>query len=481
MLPATGNDAQQVLDFLEEDEEEFNFIADIVCDQSANNGVLKIECTNIDELWIHNEYEPTEPYCPCFKVFCKCVCNMDDRNKIKWDEITILVGNVGDDGTFYLLLEVQLDSYNFIFQIQAHDKKANKWMDKTEKEFIVNVPSFLFDIKYEKDEWVDFRKIGEYQPRDAQIIDILDNDMYKLRYDEYDESKDDESFIEKKIIVDLSRLYKKSINNQFVTRVHSPQRLENDLLIKTSDKQSITIFNTLFSFYVIEAVKYCGELYVGDDADKILIHYKPMAYFVSLNIFEFIFKSEFEFKVNCFINYYDGCMKLNTVRRNHIKLHIDHPIKLDVLESDAAAFNDITYTCDFCMIDMSEYDYYYSCDIDVNDKHDVCLNCVSRVIRLNAELKVILTSLLKDHLIIDCIDIIANFVIGGVRVIDFMMQQNEILHHNQQSLHGIVECKGHKKKKGKKRKSWCSGTRNKRSLNKWDRCCHKKRRLNNNL
>ena len=142
---------QQVLDFLEdEEEEEFNFIANIVCGQSAKNGVLKINCTNIDELWMHNEYEPAEPFCLCFKVFCKCVYDMNDRNKTKWDEINILVGNIDDDGTFYLLLEVQLDSYNFIFQIQTYDKKANRWMDKTDKEFIVNVPSFYLMLNMKK-------------------------------------------------------------------------------------------------------------------------------------------------------------------------------------------------------------------------------------------------------------------------------------------------------------------------------------------
>ena len=294
--------------------------------------------------------------------------------------------------------------------------------------------------------------------------------MYKLRYAEYDESKDDESFFDKEITVDLSRLYKQSINNLFVTRVHYPQTLEKYLLIKTNDKESRAIFSTLFSFYVMEALHYCGQFCFGVDADKLLIHYKPLAYFVTLNIFEFLVKPQFEFKVNCFINYYDGCMKLNTVRRNHIQLHIDYPIKFDISESDAAEFDDITYTCDFCMIGMSEYDYYYSCDIDINDKHDMCLNCVSRVIRLNAELKIILTPLLKDVLIVDCIGIIANFVIGGVRVVDFMMY------------HGI---EGHKKKRGKKRKSWCIGgtKQKKRKLNKWDGsvCRHKRRRLNNIL
>lgn len=235
-MSTTSDEEQNILDFLEEEQEEFNFIPDVTCAESANNGVLKMSVNNIDELWMHNEFEPNDPYSPCFRLICKCIdskCNIDDAaDETEWDEIIVLVGNIEDDGSFYLLMEVQLDSYNLMFRVQAHDKKADKWMNKT-KQFIINVPSFLLNIKYEKGEWVDFRKIGEYHPRLAQIIDILDNDMFKLKYDEYN---DEDEWKEKDIIVHLSRLYKQSIDNQFVTRIHSPHSLENDLLLRRSDQ-----------------------------------------------------------------------------------------------------------------------------------------------------------------------------------------------------------------------------------------------------
>ena len=465
-VPSATDD--QVSNFLEESEDEqdeFDFIPDIETCSETNNGILKINIKNIDELWLHNEYDQYQVYLPCLKLFCKSIYDTNIEKEIEWQTLDILIGNIKDEGIFFLLLEAQLDCYKFIFKLQAHDKIKNKWMTET-KQYIVNVPSFQIDIEYQINEWVDFRKIGEFQPLSAQIIDINnETNMFKLKYFEYDEEKDDGSYDEKMINVSIDRLYKESINNQYVTRVHSPQRMENDLLIKQNDKIRIKIWYELHKHYLVESLTFCYDSY---DPDSTLIHYKSMSYFITQNIYQFLFEPIWDFKINCFINYYDGCLQLKNVRKTQIELMYENPDYFDNNDNnnnnngDIIAnfenYDNICYTCDWCWVDMSEYDYYYSCCININDKHDICLNCVSRVIRLNAELKIHLRSILDKQLIIDCIDQIAQFVIGGVRVI----------YNNKQKL-----CN--------KRNLWNTNKCNKRKLKYLtDEPCNKRQKLNNN-
>lgn len=446
--------ANQVAAFLGKD----TFIPDLKCNK-ANNGILRINIVNRQALYQHWDrvnMHATEPASfPIFRLKFKCFYR--HRQDTTWKEVDIFIGNINDEENecyFYLLLNAQLEAYTFTFKLHARCLKSNALMPASET-YTVTIPSFVMDIQYQQNENVEFRKNGEYQPRDAVIRKVLGDDMFELEYDRFlfDEDKDGNEFkdgaddldfgslprLETAITtVHLSRLYKQGIDNQYVTRIHSPEMLETVLFIKRHDTTSKRVWRALEDHYSDEAVLFCYDMY---DEDEVLVHHKAISYFVTKNIFDFLFEPQFEWKTKCFINDGDGCLQFMNVRQSNIRknapltksesefrLNLNsalHSIRsLHNISSpdeeeedmlvDTDRFDDMKYTCDWCCVDIGEWEYYFSCEADRADRHDVCINCVATVIRLNSALKMVLRAVLDEELIKEIIDCIADFTLGSV-------------------------------------------------------------------
>jgi len=120
--------------------------------------------------------------------------------------------------------------------------------------------------------------------------------------------------------VHLSRLYKLSIDNQYVTRVHSPCTMEHIAFIKRDDVLAKDIWTALEEHYFDEAITWCYDMY---DEEEVLVHHKAVSYFVSKNIFDFLFEPHWDYRVNCFINDRDGCLSMMNIRQSTIRKNFD--------------------------------------------------------------------------------------------------------------------------------------------------------------
>ena len=86
----------------------------------------------------------------------------------------------------------------------------------------------------------------------------------------------------------LSRLYKQSIDKQWVTRVHSAAAMERDMFIRREDAHSQGVWRSIEENFASEqAIVFCHAMY---PSEEVLVHHKAMSYFVTHNVFLFLFE-----------------------------------------------------------------------------------------------------------------------------------------------------------------------------------------------
>ena len=129
----------------------------------------------------------------------------------------------------------------------------------------------------------------------------------------------------------------------------------------------------------------------------------------------------------------DGVLQLANLRQKDIRQ--DYEMMREGVDNvciEMDSFDRIQYNCDHCRDLLTEWNFVYCCYAkDWDQRHDVCLLCVSGIIKLNRKLGELLVNILKDNLDCDCIQTIVNYVIG--RVI-----RTEFHNNNKRKLDGAL-------------------------------------------
>jgi len=402
------------------------FIPQMSCCE-GNNGLVKLTLLNRNDFDLHwqdilLQLDDSSPlHYPCLQLNFKCLVEGHPiPSEDSWNEAVIFNGHMDEDCSFYLMLDARLEPYTFVFTVQSSSPERvqdpTKELGPPSQEHTVDVPSFVIDIQYQQNEWIEFRADGEYQPQEAQILNVLEDDMFELEYERYG---DDHQIHKETTTVHLSRLYKQSIDNHHVIRVHAPETVQDALFIKRHDELNKNTWRALNAHFHGEARKWCFEMY--DEAD-VGVHHQAISYFVTQNVYEFLFEPQFEHKINCMVSDLDGALRLQNARQNHLRSNYDllrDPSNAIAVETLLGIEEDENpFTCDWCCVDIGEWEHFYSCDVVRANRHDFCMNCVATVIRLNKALKSVLREVLKEELVVDVVDTIADYTLGSVIEID---------------------------------------------------------------
>ena len=147
-----------------------------------------------------------------------------------------------------------------------------------------------------------------------------------------------------------------------------------------------------------------------------LSHYKGMTLFLTKHIFDMLYQKQYQYSVSCFIDGDHEWIHFENVRQfdaEKIYARIKY-LKLAKCDIDTIASRNGAYSCDWCSIDMRDWNFMYPCKAHYADQHYYCLNCTNTVITLNKELKKLLNQLLENELIDDCVQSIVDYVVGKV-------------------------------------------------------------------
>ena len=120
--------------------------------------------------------------------------------------------------------------------------------------------------------------------------------------------------------------------------------------------------------------------------------------FIAKNICEYLFEPEFEYKIGCLLCKDNGYCQMMNIKQ----------------------FEDVDYSCDLCCVNISEWSWVYECG---NDEHHYCVYCADQVVKLHDELNEILMNVLEGELISNCIEMITDYTVGVVRIIDNKIEE----------------------------------------------------------
>lgn len=169
----------------------------------------------------------------------------------------------------------------------------------------------------------------------------------------------------------------------------------------------VNVFNVLTEIYTNYARK-------NDDDVRIRkVDHRFVGKYIAKNVMEYcsdIQHGEYNL-VKCIMECDHGFMRLVNVWNNSVRNSI-------LLQNSGIKYNDIqmdrTYSCDLCGIEISKYDYIYTCNTSLLDRHFFCLRCVWNMVKQHNELTVYLKQYLKDYLYDVCIEEISSFCVGTV-------------------------------------------------------------------
>ena len=314
-----------------------------------------------------------------------------------------MVANVKYDGSIYIKVPIYLIDYKIEFYIRCRNSKTSEYMAKSETT-TVNIPSFLLENNYKVDEIVQFRDEETFYTSPGKIVDILDENKYKIAY--YKHSAKQELVIAHET-VHVSRIYRKGTEMQYEIDLIPTNKMKQNLLIRRHDTESQIIFKTLVNVYYFQSFAFCLDQYGDEEA---VSYYEGLAVFVAKYIFDCLYEPQFYYKVDCLL---DGdrhsVLHLRNLRQSHIATKLEMKVAMT-----AEQYDRICYQCDCCGTGIRDYDFVYQCSADPLNRHDFCLNCVNTVIVLNGELRTYLDEVLNDNLNNDCIQMIISYVIGNV-------------------------------------------------------------------
>eukprot|EP01083_Nonionella_stella_P136689 416057_1 len=394
--------------------EEYNFIPEIECHESAVNGIVSIQVTNISNLWKNGPFQ--NMHAECFQFIYKRHCESNTEIEDVWRCRDILLGNVSVHGIMHIKFPVHLHQYVIQFALQAMNVNTQQYMTKS-RFHSINIPSFLVDDVYQEGDVISFRDDNTFYVKKGQIVQSLPGNKFKLVYMEYvdtmgeaGDSQQKHAWTEKECIIDKSRIYREGLELQYEIDMIDPSEMHKLLLIRKNDEKIVDVFNTMCDVFGEPSLQFCVEQYGLEES---LMYCESMSIFVAKNIFDFLYTADFEYKVNCLVDpHNDGRLKMVNLRQSDIRTYYQG--RLDGKDMGLAVFDDddIDYQCDFCRTGLRGWHYVYHCSVDYVDRHDLCLNCVYTIIKLGTELEKWLLIILEDELNLDCVNTIVDYVIG---------------------------------------------------------------------
>ena len=144
-----------------------------------------------------------------------------------------------------------------------------------------------------------------------------------------------------------------------------------------------------------------------------------IARLISKNVMEYLYEmSEFEWKIDsCILDHTHGALKFdNSLRSYFIKRNIEKGAVHREKKRNHNMNMDSRYQiCDVCSIRMDQFEYIYHCSAKMEDRHDICLDCIYSMIKQSEELSGLLINILRDDnydVNDDCIEMIVSFVVG---------------------------------------------------------------------
>ena len=392
----------------------YSFIPKLECG-AATNGVVRVTVTNVDDLFAMVQDESmvvNTDYCLEIKYH-----SIDDHvveimaMKVSWAEI-------GDDGTLFLKVPVNLKPYNFQFSISGIHHQTGEAMTESPMQ-IVPVPSFLRDNHFSKGEIVSFREQGTFHTIGAEILEVLEDNMFTVKYLEYDTEKNGDrmerdSYNWSTTNVHISRLYHDGTEPQNEIDLVNYSVINQCLLLRTEDEMAVITFDAIRD--ALHDVLYL-ETFVMYEFLEGFQHWRGINDFVSYEIFQFLFAPQFKFAVDCLI---DGdahhALEMRNMRQSDIRTKYQLMKFGEGNVHFAPSMHDrMEYACDWCRCAIKEWDMVFQCtEAKCTDRHDFCKRCVGTVVMQNTGLMMLLWALLKDDLIEDCVEMIVSFVIGRV-------------------------------------------------------------------
>eukprot|EP01083_Nonionella_stella_P096196 270339_1 len=400
--------------------EPLDFIPDIKI-EAVSNGVIRLQITNCEAMWEKNRYETMHDIAFEF-VYRKMKTNKHDTNTNVdqiWRQKKILVGNTGYYGTLYCKFPVYLLDYNIEFSLRCRNCNTNQYMTPSTSH-TVNIPSFLLNNNYRVNDVVSFRDNQTFYTSQGTIVEILDDNKFKIFYYKYNEDYDTnqaqdngKKFTETYEVIHISRIYHKGTDIQYEIDLIDSENIVTNLLIQRSDSASKEVFHALVDVYNTGSLRWCLEAY-GDE--KALCHWEAVSCFIAKNVYDFLYEAEYRYKVDCLLDGDRHCgLELRNLRQSDIRTKLElQRDKIGKVEVEMDEFDELSYRCDCCRTGLRDWHFVYQCSIGPLDRHDFCLNCVNTVITLNTELRSYLDDILNKKLNNDCIQVIVSYVFGRV-------------------------------------------------------------------
>jgi len=317
----------------------------------------------------------------------------------------------------YIRVPVLLNEYTFEFYFKVtHGESHQIFKSNTTQ---IQVPSFLLYSNFQRGETVLFKPDDGWFTYNAVISDILEDDHYEIQYYKYDPSKgarsDRNAWTQIKQSIHFSRVFSDRKRLDSVIDLTDYKQIYHNTLIKRNDTQSMQTF-----FAIHEALKNlmnaeCKGMYGGLEW---LSHRKAMNEFMAKNIFDMLYLPQFEYHLTCFVDGEDGWLTFENLRQCDSRLTYQMIAGGEMTNHNVVDFvsrGHVVYSCDWCSIEIKDWDFVSPCKAQLADQHYFCINCINTVICLNEELKQLLTEILLDETFVsDCIQAIVDFVVGKV-------------------------------------------------------------------
>ena len=323
------------------------------------------------------------------------------------------------------------------------DETESKWFDFS-KEYKVSIPSSMIGTEFDVGDIVRYRPEDDYvvSYNSAQILEKLPNGYVKLKEIksaniQYLKVREDE------FILHQSRV---SLPDNILSRntldfTNLDLNIDKTLLLKIGDEniendEKMKVYNELFNVYT----NY-GKLWKllqwkqkkRLDFFTFDIKSASIGRFIALEVMNYLYEcNEFEWKINsCILDDTHGALKCNECLRAYF---IKRNIEEGAIKTEKKRGSDMDgryQICDVCSVTVDQFEYIYHCSAKMEDRHDICLNCIYSMIKQNNQLNGLLIDILtgngdenrdeddgKYHygynVNKDCIDVIVSFVVGKV-------------------------------------------------------------------
>lgn len=308
----------------------------------------------------------------------------------------------------------------------------SKWFDYS-KEYKVSIPSSMIGTEFEVGDIVKYRPEDDYvvSYNSAQLMEKLENGYVKIKEIKSADIPglkiNPDPFILHQSRISLPDNIKSRNLLDFTNLNYD---IDKTLLLKLKDdihdkddtddhrmkvyKELVSIYRDYGNFWKLLTweTKKRLDFYVFD--------IKPISIgrFIALNVMNYLFEcNEYEWKFNsCILDHKHGPLTCNECLRSYfIKRNIEDKGCADKeRERDSSTMDGRYQICDVCSITVDQFEYIYHCSTKMEDRHDICLNCMYSMIKQSNELNNLLIDILMDNVNNDCIDVIVSFVVGKV-------------------------------------------------------------------